>query len=84
MGKTDPAQPALSDQHNLLVDCHFGEISDPGALALRLQAIPGVAGHGLFLGLARAALLVQDGQVRVLRPGQPARPASEFEALPGK
>lgn len=80
--KADPTQPAHSDQRNLLVDCHFGQITDAEALAVRLQAIPGVAGHGLFLGLARAALIVQDGQVRVLRPEAAARPAEEFTELP--
>ncbi len=82
LAKADTGQPALSDQRNLLVDCHFGLIADPEALAIRLQAIPGIAGHGLFLGLARAAIIVQDGQLQVLRPGQAARPASEFSKLP--
>ncbi len=41
--------PALSDQGNILIDCHFGPIADPEALATELDAIPGLLGHGLFL-----------------------------------
>jgi ribose 5-phosphate isomerase A len=37
-----------SDNDNLLADAHFGEIVDPTALALRLDAVPGVVDHGLF------------------------------------
>ncbi|HET8612679.1 MAG TPA: ribose-5-phosphate isomerase RpiA [Sphingomonas sp.] len=42
-------EPALSDQSNLLIDCAFGPIADPAALARALDAIPGLLGHGLFL-----------------------------------
>jgi ribose 5-phosphate isomerase A len=41
--------PTLSDQANLLIDCAFGPIADPAALAAALDAIPGLLGHGLFL-----------------------------------
>jgi ribose 5-phosphate isomerase A len=41
---------ALTDQGNPLLDCHFGAIDDPEALAAKLAAIPGVLAHGLFLG----------------------------------
>ncbi|USI72421.1 ribose-5-phosphate isomerase RpiA [Sphingomonas morindae] len=41
--------PVLSDQGNLLIDCRFGPIDAPAALADQLAALPGVMGHGLFL-----------------------------------
>lgn len=41
--------PALSDQGNILIDCRFGPIADPQALAAELDGIPGLLGHGLFL-----------------------------------
>jgi len=41
--------PVLSDQANLLIDCRFGPITDPVALAGELTAVPGMLGHGLFL-----------------------------------
>lgn len=42
-------QPARTDQENVLIDCDFGIIGDAAALAIELQAIPGLLGHGLFL-----------------------------------
>ena len=73
---------AQSDQGNLLVDCHFGAIADPQALALELKTIPGMVEHGLFLGLARAAVVVQGCEVQVLRANATPTAASRFTALP--
>ncbi|WP_281195919.1 ribose-5-phosphate isomerase RpiA [Halorubrum sp. F4] len=44
--------PVVTDNGNLLLDCAFGEITDPGALAAGLADTPGVVEHGLFVGLA--------------------------------
>ena len=82
MDKQNPQEPARSDQGNLLVDCHFGAIADPAALAKQLIIIPGMVEHGLFLGLARAAVVVQGGQAQVWRPGQAPVAASQFTDLP--
>lgn len=41
-----------TDQYNLILDCDFGPIADPPALARQLESRAGIAGHGLFLGLA--------------------------------
>ena len=71
-----------TDQNNLILDCHFQQIPDPEHLALRLQAIPGIVEHGLFLGLAKAAVVVRGGEALVLRPGEEARPAAQFAELP--
>ena len=46
---TADGAPVLSDQANLLIDCRFGPITDPVALAGELTAVPGMLGHGLFL-----------------------------------
>jgi ribose 5-phosphate isomerase A len=43
-----------SPDRNVIAD-HLGPITDPAALAARLDAVPGVVGHGLF-----AAALVTD------------------------
>jgi ribose 5-phosphate isomerase A len=48
----DHDQPALSDQGNYLLDCHFGPIADPATLARELESRSGIIAHGLFLGLA--------------------------------
>jgi ribose 5-phosphate isomerase A len=71
-----------SDQNNLLVDCYFNVIPDPEHLMHQLQNIPGIVEQGLFLGLAKAALIANGEEVQVIRPGQAPTPASEFTNLP--
>ncbi|GAB3635427.1 ribose-5-phosphate isomerase RpiA [Hymenobacter arcticus] len=82
MDKANPAAPVYSDQRNFLVDCHFGQIPDAERLAVQLKTIPGIVEHGLFIGLAKAAVVIQNGQPMLLKPGAAARPASEFMDLP--
>ncbi len=61
-----------TDNGNLIADCHFAGLSDPQALAARLNAIPGVVDHGLFLNMTALALVGHaDGRVERLTP--PAR-----------
>jgi ribose 5-phosphate isomerase A len=78
----DASAEYFTDQRNNIVDCHFGQIADPEQLARQLEQIPGIVEHGLFLGLAKAAIVIQGGQPMVLTPGEAARPAGEFTALP--
>jgi ribose 5-phosphate isomerase A len=78
----NPDAEYFTDQRNNIVDCHFGQIADPEQLARQLEQIPGIVEHGLFLGLAKAAIVIQGGQPMVIKPGEAARPASEFTALP--
>ncbi|QJX48775.1 ribose-5-phosphate isomerase RpiA [Hymenobacter taeanensis] len=80
--RRNPQEPARSDQGNLLVDCHFNQIPDPAQVAAQLKTIPGLVEHGLFLGLARAALVVQSEQVMAVRPGIGPVPATSFTQLP--
>jgi ribose 5-phosphate isomerase A len=62
-------EPFRTDQGNLVVDCRFVGIPDPGSLAARLSAIPGVLGHGLFLGEIDALYIgTADGIERHDRP----------------
>ncbi|ELZ10998.1 ribose-5-phosphate isomerase A [Halovivax asiaticus JCM 14624] len=44
--------PVVTDDGHLVLDCDFGPIDDPEALATDLSAIPGVVEHGLFVDLA--------------------------------
>jgi len=53
----DGAVPFRSDQGNTILDCRFSSIDDAAALARDLDAIPGVVGHGLFLGMADEAIV---------------------------
>lgn len=55
--------PYLTDNGNLILDCSFGKIADPPALALALSNIPGIVEHGLFIGLASLALVGREGRV---------------------
>jgi ribose 5-phosphate isomerase A len=50
-------KPFVTDCGNYVLDASFGRIRDPEALACRLDGIPGVVEHGLFLGLADLALV---------------------------
>jgi len=55
--------PFITDEGNHILDCSFGRISDPAAVALELQAMPGVVEHGLFIGMASVALIGTGGGV---------------------
>jgi ribose 5-phosphate isomerase A len=50
-------KPFVSDGGHYILDASFGRIPDPDALALALNGIPGVVEHGLFIGLASAAIV---------------------------
>jgi ribose 5-phosphate isomerase A len=56
---------ALSDGGNYLLDCAFGAIPAPEGLAERLNAIPGVVEHGLFIGLATAVISAGPDEIKV-------------------
>jgi ribose 5-phosphate isomerase A len=57
----DDGQWALSDNGNPILDCRVEPIADPADLELRIRAIPGVVGTGLFVGFADA-VIIQDGE----------------------
>ena len=58
--------PFVTDGGHFIVDASLGRIPDPGALASRLAAIPGVVEHGLFVGLVRIAIIAGPSGVRIL------------------
>jgi ribose 5-phosphate isomerase A len=63
--------PLRSDNGNLIADGEFGSVPDPEGLAARLDAIPGVIGHGLFLGMADLVLVArEDGGLTRLAPAR--------------
>lgn len=51
------AAPFVTDGGHLILDASFGRIPDTRALSQALHAIPGVVEHGLFLGMATAAIV---------------------------
>jgi ribose 5-phosphate isomerase A len=56
----------VTDQGHWILDASLERIADPKALADRLAAIAGVVEHGLFIGLAQAAILAGPEGVRVI------------------
>jgi ribose 5-phosphate isomerase A len=69
-------EPLRSDNGNLIADGEFAPIADPEGLAARLDAIPGVVGHGLFLGMADLVIVGGvDGALTRLEPARGAHAA---------
>ncbi len=60
--------PYLTDNGNQILDCSFGKIADPPALARELNGTPGVVEHGLFIGLAKLAIVGRGNSVEEIRP----------------
>lgn len=50
--RTGEDGPFITDEGNRILDCQFGEIANAAALAARLDAIPGIVEHGLFIDMA--------------------------------
>jgi len=59
--------PFLTNQQNLILDTHFGQISDPGSLVSLLNTRAGIVEHGLFLGLVTDVIVAAKEDIRHLR-----------------
>jgi ribose 5-phosphate isomerase A len=60
-------KPLITDSGHYLLDCHLELIVHPEALADKLNQIPGVVEHGLFIGIATDAVVgFPDGKTDVL------------------
>ena len=59
-------EPFVTDGGHLILDCAPGEIAEPERLAVALDAIPGVMGHGLFIGLATAIIVADGEDIRII------------------
>jgi ribose 5-phosphate isomerase A len=60
----------VTDEGHHILDCHFGQIPDPPALARKLSDMPGVVEHGLFINLASVVLVAKGENVTELRRNQ--------------
>jgi len=60
-------KPFVTDEGHHILDCSFGKIADPAALALALSDTPGIVEHGLFIGIAKAALIGKGDAVEEIR-----------------
>jgi ribose 5-phosphate isomerase A len=59
-------QAFITDEGNVILDCHFPGLPDPQQTARLIRAQPGVVEHGLFLGMARVAVIAGERGVTVL------------------
>ncbi|RCS25291.1 ribose-5-phosphate isomerase RpiA [Phyllobacterium salinisoli] len=62
----EDGKPFITDGGHYILDASFGRIPDTRALSNALHAIPGVVEHGLFLGLASAAIIAGAGGIRTM------------------
>ena len=57
----------LTDSGNMICDCSFGPIENLAGLAALLNSRAGIAGHGLFLGLAADVIISGRDGIRHLK-----------------
>ena len=55
--RLDDGSPFKTDHGNLIIDCGLDPIDRPEELAALLEKRAGIAGHGLFIGLASDVLV---------------------------
>lgn len=53
----------VTDSGNMILDCDFGPIADPAALANSLSGRAGIVEHGLFLGLVTDLIIAGPGGI---------------------
>ncbi len=58
--------PFTTDEGHYILDAAFGTIADPESLARRLDEVPGVVGHGLFIGMAHVLVIARGDSVEVI------------------
>jgi ribose 5-phosphate isomerase A len=67
--QTKDGHAFVTDGGHFILDAALERIADPALLARRLADIPGVVEHGLFIGLAKTAIIAgPDGVRTVERP----------------
>ena len=60
--------PFVTDEGHHILDCNFGKIADPPVLDRALSDMPGVVEHGLFIGIAKVAIIGKEDSVIEIRP----------------
>jgi ribose 5-phosphate isomerase A len=63
----DGGSPLVTDDGLYVLDCRFGPIADPGRLGTALKGVLGVVEHGLFVGLAKQAIVAGEDGIMILR-----------------
>ncbi len=71
-GTGDANHPYVTDGNHYTADCLFPDgIPDPAALEVEIKRIPGALECGLFVGLARAAVVARRGAETEILPASP-------------
>ena len=73
--------PYLTDNGNQILDCGFRKIADPPALARELSGTPGVVEHGLFIGLAKLAMVGRGNSVDEIQANPPRRKRAQTKRI---
>jgi ribose 5-phosphate isomerase A len=55
-----------TDTGNVIIDCFFGNIKDPGELEIQIKSVVGVVECGLFLGLKPQVIIGGSAGARIL------------------
>lgn len=56
--------PVISDLGNIVVDVKFPPIAEPARIDREINAIPGVVGHGLFIGMCNQVVIAKPPEDR--------------------
>jgi ribose 5-phosphate isomerase A len=64
--RTEGGEVYVTDNGNYILDCRCGEIPDPEKTERELKLLTGVVECGLFVGMADAAVVATDDDVRVI------------------
>jgi ribose 5-phosphate isomerase A len=65
--KSADGSPYRTDEGHRILDCAFGQIPNPAALAETLANMPGVVEHGLFIGMADIVLIGKGSEVMEIK-----------------
>ena len=75
--RTEHGEPVVTDNGQLVVDCHVRGGFDAAAFAAAVDVLPGVVAHGLFLGMAERAFLAgSEGVEELVAPGRATEPST--------
>ncbi|MCC6312994.1 MAG: ribose-5-phosphate isomerase RpiA [Thermomicrobiales bacterium] len=73
--RDENGRPARTDGGHFILDCARQPIPNPAALGVAIKEVIGVVDHGLFVGIARRALIAEpDGAVRLMSRPNMATP----------
>jgi ribose 5-phosphate isomerase A len=64
--RTSDGQPFVTDNSNHIYDCKFPRIDNPRALETALMSRAGIVGSGLFLGIAKIAIIGEADRVKTM------------------